>query len=137
MKQPRRLLVGGSGVEEAMMSSVPIPCPSCGFRTFSEPEYGSFGICPICSWEDCPVQLANPLDSGGPNRESLVEYQGRSVARWPLAVLQANGYERDSLWRPLSDSEVTFYRRATDALQKLAFAAVRQPGECYWNRRRD
>ncbi|NLK46035.1 MAG: hypothetical protein GX297_05205 [Treponema sp.] len=28
------------------------PCPCCGNRTLSQPDYGSFEICPVCYWED-------------------------------------------------------------------------------------
>ena len=51
------------------------PCPCCGYRTLNEQPPGTFGICPVCYWEDDPVQYADPDLAGGANEVSL------SVAR--------------------------------------------------------
>lgn len=45
-------------------------CPCCGCFTMDEPE-GSFGICPVCFWEDDPAQIRDPDLEGGANRVSL------------------------------------------------------------------
>ena len=45
-----------------------IKCPCCGKTTVSE-----YAICPVCSWENDPIQLQNPSLSGGTNRMSLTE----------------------------------------------------------------
>lgn len=50
-------------------------CPCCGYLTFGEPPWGSYVICPVCAWEDDPVQLADPTYEGGANIVSLE--QGR------------------------------------------------------------
>jgi hypothetical protein len=50
------------------------PCPCCGHLVFKEPP-GSYNICPICFWEDDPVQLRWPTFGGGANRPSLIEAQ--------------------------------------------------------------
>lgn len=42
---------------------------------FGEPP-GSYDICPICDWEDDPVQLRWPDFAGGANHPSLIEAQG-------------------------------------------------------------
>lgn len=47
-------------------------CPCCGYYEFSEGA-GDFDICPICFWEDDPVQNENPEYVGGANRLSLNE----------------------------------------------------------------
>ncbi|EEX8828996.1 hypothetical protein DWH00_004983, partial [Escherichia coli] len=47
------------------------PCPCCGNKTIDEP--GCYEICPICGWEDDPVQSADPDFSGGANSPSLNE----------------------------------------------------------------
>ena len=46
-------------------------CPCCGHRTLS--EKGAYEICPVCYWEDDPVQSRDPGFSGGANDLSLVE----------------------------------------------------------------
>lgn len=48
-------------------------CPCCGFLTRSEPDFGTFEICPICNWGDDDVQFINPDFRGGANEESLNE----------------------------------------------------------------
>jgi hypothetical protein len=49
------------------------PCPCCGYLTRSNPNYGTFEICPICRWEDDNVQFNNPNFKGGANQESLIK----------------------------------------------------------------
>ena len=111
-------------------SSSELPCPGCGFLIFGPDAYGSYGICPLCNWEDDPVQLANPLSPGGANGESLHTCQRRSLHKWPLAVreveLQGQTYRRDSAWRPLTDEETAFYMSRDDV------NAVFSLDECYW-----
>ena len=46
-------------------------CPCCGFYTLS--EAGAYEICPVCYWEDDPVQENDPSLSGGANECSLLE----------------------------------------------------------------
>ena len=44
-------------------------CPVCGKYTF---EYaGDFDICPVCNWEDEPLQLENPDEEDCTNHMSL------------------------------------------------------------------
>lgn len=47
------------------------PCPCCGYLTMDGPERGTFDICPVCRWEDDPVQFEDPDFPGGANRVSL------------------------------------------------------------------
>lgn len=49
------------------------PCRCCLFLTLSEPETGSYEICPVCFWEDDPVQNEHPEYAGGANKFSLGE----------------------------------------------------------------
>jgi len=49
-----------------------LPCPCCGHLTFEELD-GSYLICPVCFWEDDPVQNHNPSYAGGANRVSLIQ----------------------------------------------------------------
>lgn len=46
-----------------------IPCPCCGSLTLS--ACGEYEICPVCNWEDDPVQAEDPDYSGGANVLSL------------------------------------------------------------------
>lgn len=69
------------------MAEYAFPCPCCG-RLVHE-EVGSHSICPVCCWEDDPVQLRWPGVSGGANKVSLFEAQGhyqRSGASGPWRV---------------------------------------------------
>ena len=48
------------------------PCSCCGFWTLTDPAYGSYEICPVCYWEDDPVQNEDPRYEGGANGVSLI-----------------------------------------------------------------
>jgi hypothetical protein len=51
------------------------PCRCCGFLTLEEEPNGSYEICPVCFWEDDPVQGRDPSFAGGANKPSLNEAQ--------------------------------------------------------------
>ena len=71
-------------------------CLCCGFLTLSEPPPGTYEVCPVCYWEDDPVQAKEPDYAGGANDVSLnearrnyrqlgaVEARFRSKVRLPL-----------------------------------------------------
>lgn len=68
------------------MTSARFPCPCCGFLTCDEEPGGSYDICPVCFWEDDPVQLRDPDYRGGANKVSLNEARenfGRYGAKHP------------------------------------------------------
>ncbi|EQA0898450.1 hypothetical protein A6C84_004098 [Escherichia coli] len=46
-------------------------CPCCRKYAFS--GHGSYEICPLCNWEDDPVQEEEPNYGGGANVMSLNE----------------------------------------------------------------
>jgi len=50
-------------------------CPCCGYNTLSEKPPGTYDICPICYWEDDPIQFENPNYEGGANQVSLKQGQ--------------------------------------------------------------
>ena len=59
-------------------------CPCCGFLTivsYRGGPPGTYDICPVCWWEDDPVQFDDPDYRGGANRESLNEAR-TEFARW-------------------------------------------------------
>jgi len=47
------------------------PCPCCGYYTIDSPRH--FDLCPVCFWEDDPLQFDDPTFIGGPNEISLRE----------------------------------------------------------------
>jgi hypothetical protein len=47
------------------------PCPCCGLLTLDELPPGTYEICPVCEWEDDPVQFNDPDYIGGANVMSL------------------------------------------------------------------
>jgi hypothetical protein len=46
-------------------------CPCCGYLTLDEKPPGTYQICPVCFWEDDPVQFDDPDYEGGANKVSL------------------------------------------------------------------
>jgi hypothetical protein len=85
------------------------PCPCCGYLVFTEPP-GSYGICPICSWEDDPVQLRFARMPGGANEMSLLEAQqnfakfgSKRPAPDRYARQPNNRDTREKEWRPLNE----------------------------------
>ncbi|MBN9694084.1 MAG: hypothetical protein J0M24_27910 [Verrucomicrobia bacterium] len=107
-----------------------LACPGCGFRTIDEDSYGTYLICPVCGWEDDAVQLANPCSGGGANRESLAEFQ-RSSATWNATQIQK--YQRDSIWRPLTEKEIEFFTSVAQR-QHWSFPGELEPALAYWRR---
>lgn len=53
------------------------------------------------------MQLQHPTMRGGANKESLVEYQQRSIARWPVSIRALETAERDPQWRPFEPSDAS------------------------------
>lgn len=109
-----------------------LPCPACGFLTIGEECYGTYNICPICDWEDDPVQLANPACGGGANTQSLIEAQSIIMPEYPPTEMTVTGITRDSSWRPLSASEckVAEMEKQTKLWMNKA---VYEPANVYWN----
>lgn len=48
-------------------------CPCCGYLTLSEEPPGTYGVCPVCAWEDDAAQSADPGLEGGANAASLTQ----------------------------------------------------------------
>lgn len=77
-----------------MTSSRRFACPCCGFLTLYEEPPGTYSICPVCFWEDDPIQFQNPNYVGGANKVSL------SQARRNYAELGASAPEYRGNVRP-------------------------------------
>jgi hypothetical protein len=83
-------------------------CPCCGHRTLDERPPGTYDICPVCFWEDDPVQYDDPDYEGGANRPSLRQAQanflrfGASEERRSANVRKpTSAEERPDDWQPL------------------------------------
>lgn len=48
-----------------------LACACCESSTIS--VRGDYEICPVCGWEDDPVQFDDPAFAGGANRSNLNE----------------------------------------------------------------
>lgn len=59
-------------------------CPCCGNRSFS--ERGGYEICPVCLWEDDPLQSEDPSYSGGANKYSLIEARTIWLKRHSISI---------------------------------------------------
>ena len=46
-------------------------CPCCGYLTMPRKPPGTFDICPVCFWEDDPIQFQDINYVGGANKPSL------------------------------------------------------------------
>lgn len=95
-------------------------CPCCGYVTFTNPP-GSYDLCPICFWEDDPVQLLDPGYAGGANALSLIDSQRSYAERG--ACLPASGGSvrpprpdetRDPEWRPAVPDDLKSSRSPKD-----------------------
>jgi hypothetical protein len=88
-------------------------CACCGYKTIE--EKGNYEICPICYWEDDPVQETDPWFEGGANTPSLylaqVNYKkyGAMEERFISnirAVMPED--EKDPIWRELAEDDKKF-----------------------------
>jgi hypothetical protein len=106
------------------MNSKLYTCPCCGYRALSEPP-GSYEICHVCFWEDDQIQLLDPWYSGGANHPSLVEAQENFASfgacdhhgkQFVKGVLPDD--EKDSEWRPASESDRVHAKRPRDLTEQ-------------------
>lgn len=66
-------------------------CPVC--RRCSFEEKGGYEICPVCGWEDDPVQRKDPDFAGGANKLSL----NKAREEWLKQLyLETDDYEEDA-----------------------------------------
>lgn len=60
------------------------PCPCCHELVYQTPADGDYSICPVCGWEDDPVQSANPDFAGGANALSMNQARDLWLKKRPL-----------------------------------------------------
>ncbi|WP_372342176.1 CPCC family cysteine-rich protein [Geothrix sp. PMB-07] len=113
------------------MNSPNYPCPSCGFIVFDEP-IGSYDICPLCGWEDDPVQLATPGLRGGANGGSLLDNQINILNDLPPEISEWRGYKRATDWRPLFPSECSVENPSNGSGVNYFHAACKENPPYYW-----
>jgi hypothetical protein len=113
-------------------------CACCGYRTLPEGA-GNYGICPVCWWEDDPVQMASPLLRGGANAVSLAEAQlyfigsGFSDPRFTAHVRPpAENEDADPAWRPWESRRDLEGDRTLRGGADYFHAAAAEPGAPYW-----
>lgn len=99
-----------------MTNSTEYTCPCCGFIIFDEPP-GSYAICPICFWEDDPVQILDPSYAGGANKPNLMacqkyfqEHGACDSAATGKARSPTNLNKKDAGWRLASAADCTLRR---------------------------
>ena len=77
-------------------------CPCCGSHTLCHER--SWDVCPVCYWEDGPVQYDDPTYRGGANEESLLEARtnvkafGASAERYRAKVRPPRVDELSPTW---------------------------------------
>ena len=76
-------------------------CVNCGHRVFS--DLFNFEICPVCGWEDDPLQIRFPLEIGA-NKVCLVEAQVNFAKtgllyKGFLNFADGKKYKKDPSWR--------------------------------------
>lgn len=60
------------------------------------PPPGTYSICPVCGWEDDPVQYDDPDHEGGGNVESLNQVRAAFDA-WRIAGMSPDSRRRAPL----------------------------------------
>jgi hypothetical protein len=81
-------------------------CSCCGYLTLEEPQRGNYAICPVCFWEDDPVQLEDADFKGGANVPSLSEAR-ETFAAIGLGFRDEFGARSPASTRPRSPSATT------------------------------
>ncbi len=90
-------------------------CPCCGYKTLHEKPPGTYDICPICFWEDDPVQFDDPSYEGGANHPVSLRQAQRNFREFGAVERRLLEHirkptlsdERDPEWRPFTEGILT------------------------------
>lgn len=66
-------------------------CPCCGFYTLDARK--EYEVCPVCFWEDDPIQAKDEQYSGGANKVSL-EQARKNYAEFGACEIEMLKYVR-------------------------------------------
>ena len=90
------------------MTTERFACPCCGYKTYTKKPNGDFDICPVCFWEDDPIQFKKPDYEGGANVPSLrqaqrnfMEFGAYRKDRTQYVRKPTEDEQRDDNWKPL------------------------------------
>lgn len=78
-------------------------CPCCGAPVFD--EMGSYEICPVCNWEDDPVQTKDPDLTGSANTMSLIQAKKNFFRYGTCSEPAKEYYENPILYADYSDPD--------------------------------
>ncbi|MCE9521117.1 MAG: hypothetical protein K8S25_01635 [Alphaproteobacteria bacterium] len=96
------------------------PCACCEQLVFESDPSGTYWICPICGWEDDPVQNSDETYEGGANRISLRQAKAnfsRAAASQPSTVSALYGRCIDGL-RSMPKPESVEQREAIEVPER-------------------
>jgi Cysteine-rich CPCC len=65
------------------------PCPCCGYLTLECTSPGSWEICPVCFWEDDPIQFADPTHGGDGANGVTLEQARRNYTQFGASEPEA------------------------------------------------
>jgi hypothetical protein len=83
-------------------------CPSCGYKTLEEGDFGTHEICGMCGWQDDFVQYKNPDYRGVANGGSLIQHQ-YDFLKEQLKDNDDYGFVKDTEWN-IYYSPLNYYR---------------------------
>lgn len=98
------------------------PCPCCGYTTLGAPPPGTYLVCPVCFWEDLPVEQSSPRGYCHALREAQRTFlaTGACLAQYVHMVRPPSEDERRSPgWQTID----TLVERLDDEI-RVAFADV-------------
>lgn len=134
-----KLIIGNIEIStinlENIFHSDNFTCPCCGYKTFDEAP-GSYDICPICFWEDDPVQLRFP-QIGGANinlidAQNNFEKYGAIEKRFVANVRKSNDSDiKDPLWRKFDFDKDRLNPSQKGYFENVKFVIDKEP-EYYW-----